>query len=641
MQNLEFLKPFPKFISTIGNLPSSYVASLSYEEQLLWLCDFISEKIIPIVNQNTEITNQIMQLFQKLQEYIEHYFENLDVQEEINNKLDKMAEDGTLDEIINQHIFNNKYDYYKINNTMSNAQIQTILDSPRSKILDFESEDYTFNTEFSINSNTILLLNNAIIHNNTIGLFQNFKTTDEFTEYNGNSNISIIGGTILGGGTNFCHAKNITLKNITYLKCSGNHFIQLAGCQDVTIENCNFDGIPITAPNYSEYINIDPMIYVAFPGFDENNPTYDNTLNKNIVIDNCNFTNNVRNENPNFTFYVAIGGHSGATPEDEHPYFENFIIKNCNFDNALHNSCTFITVNNLQVINNNFNSNITTSIDNHNSHIRGWHRMKNVVIKNNYFNGNIKAIIFDDVFQSNSFMDNIKICNNIFNNYDKSVSNPIIHAYGLTNSHIDNNIFQNCTGSAIYIQDTKTKIVTITNNIYNSSLQTNDIIRIYNGTPIIKNNTINIPDNSCPLAFQSATAVVDPVLQNNILNYDKIYWTKGMSCKNIYNIPVKLKIGENYTANNILLDYNIFDFNTLRFTMGWSSQCVNITLKPYFNTTKFQPNTSFWFVTLDNNKGDNYQKPIMGKLSINVDGTINLSDGNGHQPFRNIYGYNE
>lgn len=34
-----------------------------------------------------------------------NYLNNLDVQEEINNKLDEMAEDGTLEEIINQEIF--------------------------------------------------------------------------------------------------------------------------------------------------------------------------------------------------------------------------------------------------------------------------------------------------------------------------------------------------------------------------------------------------------------------------------------------------------------------------------------------------------------------------------------------------------
>ena len=44
-----------------------------------------------------ELTNKVNEL--------ENYFDNLDVQQEINNKLDEMVTDGTLDEIINQEIF--------------------------------------------------------------------------------------------------------------------------------------------------------------------------------------------------------------------------------------------------------------------------------------------------------------------------------------------------------------------------------------------------------------------------------------------------------------------------------------------------------------------------------------------------------
>lgn len=55
----------------------------------------------------TNITNDFNRLeglFNELQSFVDNYFENLDVQEEINNKLDEMAEDGTLQEIITQYI---------------------------------------------------------------------------------------------------------------------------------------------------------------------------------------------------------------------------------------------------------------------------------------------------------------------------------------------------------------------------------------------------------------------------------------------------------------------------------------------------------------------------------------------------------
>lgn len=42
--------------------------------------------------------------FVALKDFVDNYFDNLDVQEEINNKLDKMVEDGTLQEIITAYL---------------------------------------------------------------------------------------------------------------------------------------------------------------------------------------------------------------------------------------------------------------------------------------------------------------------------------------------------------------------------------------------------------------------------------------------------------------------------------------------------------------------------------------------------------
>ena len=102
---------FKHLIMTIGNLPSSYVESLSYYECLLWLCNYIENTVIPAVNNNASALEELQGLFTQLQEYVDNYFENLDVQEEINNKLDDMVEDGTIKSLINDDIFseiNNK-----------------------------------------------------------------------------------------------------------------------------------------------------------------------------------------------------------------------------------------------------------------------------------------------------------------------------------------------------------------------------------------------------------------------------------------------------------------------------------------------------------------------------------------------------
>lgn len=110
MSNLNELKPiinlnpFARFCCTIGNLPSSYMASLTYEEQLMWFCDFLQNTVIPAVNNNAECVKELQELYVKLKNYVDNYFKNLDVQEEINNKLDSMVEDGQLTTLISNYL---------------------------------------------------------------------------------------------------------------------------------------------------------------------------------------------------------------------------------------------------------------------------------------------------------------------------------------------------------------------------------------------------------------------------------------------------------------------------------------------------------------------------------------------------------
>lgn len=62
-------------------------------------------KIINSTNLTGEQVENLTNAFIELQNYVNEYFENLDIQEEVNAKLDEMAEGGQLAEIINQQIF--------------------------------------------------------------------------------------------------------------------------------------------------------------------------------------------------------------------------------------------------------------------------------------------------------------------------------------------------------------------------------------------------------------------------------------------------------------------------------------------------------------------------------------------------------
>ena len=106
LQKIETLDryPFKNMVASIGNLPTSFVDSMSYYEMLAWLCQYIQDKIIPTVNENAKAVEELQALYVELKQYVDDYFENLDVQEEINNKLDEMAESGELADIIAEYI---------------------------------------------------------------------------------------------------------------------------------------------------------------------------------------------------------------------------------------------------------------------------------------------------------------------------------------------------------------------------------------------------------------------------------------------------------------------------------------------------------------------------------------------------------
>ena len=104
LNEIQTLKPFTKILMTIGELPTSYLMSMSYYEQIVWLCNYIGKNVIPALNNNAEATRELQLKYIELKNYVETYFDNLDIQEEINNKLDEMAESGELTDIIAQYL---------------------------------------------------------------------------------------------------------------------------------------------------------------------------------------------------------------------------------------------------------------------------------------------------------------------------------------------------------------------------------------------------------------------------------------------------------------------------------------------------------------------------------------------------------
>lgn len=70
------------------------------------LCKVVEylNKVIEQTNLMEDNENELVRVYNELYNYVKNYFDNLDVQEEINNKLDEMASDGTLQAIISEYL---------------------------------------------------------------------------------------------------------------------------------------------------------------------------------------------------------------------------------------------------------------------------------------------------------------------------------------------------------------------------------------------------------------------------------------------------------------------------------------------------------------------------------------------------------
>lgn len=76
-------------------LPLVYDDSLSYYELLCKVVKYLNNVIEDVAAVETNVTG-LYDAYVQLQEYVNTYFDNVDIQDEINNKLDAMARDGSL-----------------------------------------------------------------------------------------------------------------------------------------------------------------------------------------------------------------------------------------------------------------------------------------------------------------------------------------------------------------------------------------------------------------------------------------------------------------------------------------------------------------------------------------------------------------
>ncbi len=256
-----------------------------------------------VINNQENLYNSFSQLY----DYVENYFDNLDVQVEINNKLDEMAQDGTLQEIVSTYL--NSKAIFAFNNVQNMKSSTNLINGSFAQTLGF----YEINDGGSSLYKIREITNNDVIDNQFIIPISNNNLVAELviTEYpvsikklgaipnsdcssiinnliNKNYSVLIPKGTwlcnplVLQSGTKII-GENINYQvidnddnmneNLSILQCNQDcdTFIDCTDCDHIELSiclaSCKSKGYYEDAKNIQNFVKLDHTCYSTFDIF--------------------------------------------------------------------------------------------------------------------------------------------------------------------------------------------------------------------------------------------------------------------------------------------------------------------------------------------------------------------------------------
>lgn len=218
-----------------------------------------------------EFESSITNDFNTLHDYVYNYFDNLDVQEEINTKLDEMVEDGTLQEIITDYL--NTKAIFGYDNVASMKQATNLINGSYTKTLGYYSKNDGGGAFYKIRTKT----NDDVIDNVTIiplSESSNNLIAELIIEYEMNSKcFNIIGDGVTDDSDALQHALNIT--NIV---CNKNESYKITKTIYVN-HSLNGNNNTFLIPDLADLVSDSPRgIFIV--------------NQKNIIVKNCKFIGN-------------------------------------------------------------------------------------------------------------------------------------------------------------------------------------------------------------------------------------------------------------------------------------------------------------------------------------------------------------
>lgn len=190
---------------------------------------------------------------------------------------------------------------------------------------------YSIQTGLKIYSNTHLYMKGATLKREFSGSIMRFGRESDipstgYKGYNGFCDIVIEGGVFDGNAEKnpkynasllrFAHAKNITIKDVTFQDVRKSHHVEAAAVNNLKVTGCTFKDYHGTEDSNNEALQLDIMhTEKHFPKYG----SYDDTISQNVVIENNKFINLQR----------GVGTHSGVSGS----YFTNIKIRRNTFEN--------------------------------------------------------------------------------------------------------------------------------------------------------------------------------------------------------------------------------------------------------------------------------------------------------------------
>ena len=156
---LKSLRPFVFWAQT--TLPTVFDDSLSYYEVLTKLCKMVNT-MLENEDTNAENITALAEAYQELEDFTNNYFENLDVTQEINDKLDELVADGTIGGYVVERATTlvNNYLYGEDGESGVNKTIQDLISDADTDIenalSDFAADSSAALTNFNAEKTTLM-----------------------------------------------------------------------------------------------------------------------------------------------------------------------------------------------------------------------------------------------------------------------------------------------------------------------------------------------------------------------------------------------------------------------------------------------------------------------------------------------------